>query len=170
YPTISAAVAAATAGDVIPVLPGVYTEKVNLKQFVRLYSADPSSTDTTVFTGSTGDPLSTIIRAPASTGGSNVTVTANNLSSFVGLQTEIAGFTIASPLLGDPALGVIDPGSVALGVINSNVLIDRDYFADANTGIFVSTSGSGAQTPQIEDDVIVGNTTGVTILDNGSTN
>ena len=36
YPTIGAAMAAATAGDVVAVLPGVYTENVTLKQFVRL--------------------------------------------------------------------------------------------------------------------------------------
>ena len=35
-----------------------------MKQFVRLLSAAPSSTDSTVFTTSTGDALSTIIRAP----------------------------------------------------------------------------------------------------------
>ena len=55
---------AAGAGDVVAVLPGVYTEQVTLKQFVRLLSADPSSTDQTVFTTSTGDALATIIRAP----------------------------------------------------------------------------------------------------------
>ncbi len=35
-----------------------------MKQFVRLLSAATSSTDSTVFTTSTGDALSTIIRAP----------------------------------------------------------------------------------------------------------
>ena len=67
YPTISAAMAASTAGDVVAVLPGVYTENVTLKQFVRLLSAASSSSDTTVFTTSTGDPLSTIIRGTPST-------------------------------------------------------------------------------------------------------
>ncbi len=100
--------AAATAGDVVAVLPGVYTENVTLKQFVRLFSVSASSTDTSVFATSTGDPLSTIIRAPATTGATaDITVTANGLLSFPGLATEIAGFTIASPLVGDPALGAI---------------------------------------------------------------
>ena len=56
YPTIGAAMTAATAGDVVAVLPGVYTENVTLKQFVRLYSVSASSTDTSVFATSTGDP------------------------------------------------------------------------------------------------------------------
>ena len=39
YPTIGAAMTAANAGDVVAVLPGLYTENVVLKQFVRLLSA-----------------------------------------------------------------------------------------------------------------------------------
>jgi hypothetical protein len=168
YPTIGQAMTAATAGDVVAVLPGVYTENVTLKQFVRLFSADPSSTDTTVFTTSTGDPLSTIIRAPFR--GSNVvTVKADNIQSFPGLTSEIAGFTIASPLLGDPAIGSINSSSIGLEMTNSNVLVDKDYFADAGTGISVTTSGASAAVPAIENDVIVGNINGVTITDGGST-
>src|SRR5262249_761234 len=81
YPTISAAMAAAVPGDVVAVLPGVYTEQVTLKQFVRLYSASLSSTDSTSFTTSTGDALSTVIRAPAtaSTGTPYPTVIATGL-------------------------------------------------------------------------------------------
>jgi hypothetical protein len=168
YPTIGAAIKAATAGDVVAVLPGVYTENVTLKQFVRLYSASATSTDSTVFTTSTGDPLSTVIRAPAGSA-TPVTVTATGLMSFPGLQTEVAGFTIASPLLGDPALGTLNSSADAVLITNSNVLIDKDYIADSGTGIFVVTSGAGAMTPQIEDDVIVGNVNGVAILDGGST-
>src|SRR5262249_6810520 len=108
YPTIGAAMTAAVAGEVGAGLPRGCTENVTLKPFVKLYSANPSSTDTTVFTTSTGDPLSTIIRNPF--GGSNdITVTATDLESFGALSTEIAGFTIASSLLGNPASGIIDP-------------------------------------------------------------
>jgi hypothetical protein len=168
YPTISAAMTAATAGDVVAVLPGVYTESVTLKQFVRLLSAASTSTDTTVFTTSTGDPLSTVIRAPA--GSSAIgTVIATDLQSYTGLQTEIAGFTIASPLLGDPALGTINSAASAISVTNSNLLIDKDYVADSGIGIGVTTSGASALTPQIEDDVIVGNIAGVVLDDGGST-
>ncbi len=168
YPTIGSALTAAQAGDVVAVLPGVYTENVTLKQFVRLLSASASSTDSTVFTTSTGDPLSTIIRAPF--GGSNdITVLDNGLESFAGLSTEIAGFTIASPLLGDPALGVIDPASIALDMTNSNVLVDKNYFADAGTGISITTTGAKALMPEIDDSVIVGNVTGIYINDAGST-
>ena len=117
YPTIGAAMTAAVAGDVVAVLPGVYTQQVTMKQFVRLLSAAPSSTDTTVFTTSTGDALSTIIRAPfeaAAPTGVYSTVSATNVESFSGLRTEIAGFSISSPLVGDPANGFINPNSVAL--------------------------------------------------------
>ncbi len=62
YPTIGAAMTVATAGDVVAVLPGVYSENVVMKQFVRLYSASVSSTDNSVFTTSTGNSLATIIR------------------------------------------------------------------------------------------------------------
>ncbi len=168
YSTISAAMTAAVPGDVVAVLPGVYAENVVLKQFVRLLSAAPSSTDSTVFTTSTGDALSTIIRAPF--GGSNaVTVSATDLESFGGLSTEIAGFTIASPLLGDPANGPINPNSDAVFVDNSNIRIDKDYVIDAGTGIFVATSGSTALTPSIYDDGVIGNVNGVVIADLGGT-
>ena len=89
YPTIGAAMTAAAAGDVVAVLPGVYTEQVTLKQFVRLLSAAPSSTDSTVFTTSTGDALSTIIRAPfvaAAPAGTYITVIGDRLESFAGLS------------------------------------------------------------------------------------
>ncbi len=170
YPTIGAAMTAATAGDVVAVLPGVYSANVTLKEFVRLFSASASSTDTTIFTTSTGDPLSTIIRAPAvSPATSNATVVGSGLESFTGLTTEIAGFTIASPLVGDPALGSLNPNATAIQLTNSNILVDKDYIADAGNGIVVYTSGSGALTPQIEDDVIVGNINGVVISDQGGT-
>ncbi len=155
YPTISAAMTAATAGDVVAVLPGVYTEQVTLKQFVKLYSAATTSTDLTVFTTSTGDALSTIIRAPfggSSQTGTYDTVTATGLQSFSEFTTEIAGFSIASPLLGDPAQGTIDPNSVGLDVTNSNIIIDKDYFVDSGTGILVTTSGASALTPSIYND------------------
>ena len=94
YPTISAAMTAATAGDVVAVLPGVYTEQVTLKQFVKLYSAAASSTDTTVFTTSTGDALSTIIRAPfvaSAPSGTYTTVTATNLAELRHLHDRDRG-------------------------------------------------------------------------------
>ena len=72
-----------------------------MKQFVRLLSASTSSTDSTVFTTSTGNALATIIRAPyaaTAPAGTYATITATGLESLPGLVTEIAGFTIASPL------------------------------------------------------------------------
>ncbi len=173
YPTITDAMNAAVIGDVVAVLPGVYTESVTMKPFVRLFSAAASSTDSTVFTTSTGNPLATIIRAPqitaTATSNQQSTIIANGLSSFPGLSTEIAGFTIASPLLGDPASGTINTAASAIQVINSNILLDKNYIADAGIGIAVQTSGSSAQTPQIENDVIVGNIIGMQIQDAGGT-
>jgi large repetitive protein len=169
YPTIGAAMTAAVAGDVVAVLPGVYTENVTMKQFVRLYSAAPSSTDGTVFTTSTGNALATIIRAPAvGAGTATATVSAVDLQSFAGLETEIAGFTIAVPLVGNPALGAINPLGVGVYTSDSDILIDKDYLADGGVGINVATSGPAAQTPQIENDVIDGNIEGVQIVDNGT--
>ncbi|MGP0068750.1 MAG: DUF1565 domain-containing protein, partial [Isosphaeraceae bacterium] len=169
YPTIESAMTAAVAGDVVAVLPGVYTENVTLKQFVRLYSAAASSTDATVFTTSTGDPLQTVIRAPAVTAGNGSnTVTATDLESFVGLETEVAGFTIATPLVGDPALGTINPNGVGLYVTNSNILIDKDYFADGGAGVNVVTSGTAALMPEIDDNVFDGNLQGIQVVDGGT--
>ncbi len=172
YPTIGAAMTAAAAGDVVAVLPGVYTEQVTMKQFVRLLSADPTSTDSTVFTTSTGDALSTIIRAPfvaTAPAGLYATVSATNVESFSGLRTEIAGFSIASPLVGDPANGSINPNSIALSIDNSNIFVDKDYIVDAGAGVAITTSGSGAMTPQLVNDVVDGNIDGVTITDGGLT-
>ncbi len=174
FPTITDALAMATVGERIEVLPGVYTESVTLPPFVSLVSADPSSTDTSYVPG---DALSTIIRAPAvASATTNVTVTATNLSSFVNsstgqvFETEVGGFTIASPLVGDPALGPINPNATGLYANNSNLLIDRDYFIDAGTGILVTTSGASSQAPQIENDGIIGNINGVVVQDAGATN
>jgi large repetitive protein len=157
---------------VVAVLPGVYTEQVTLKSFVRLLSADPSSTDSTVFTTSTGDALDTIIRAPfeaSAPTGTYATITGTNVESLGGLVTEVAGFSIASPLIIDPAVGLINPSSVAVNLTNSDITLDKDYILDAGTGVLVTTSGSSALTPMIDDDVIAGNIDGVTITDGGNT-
>ena len=172
YATIGAAMTAATAGDVIAVLPGVYQEQVTMKPFVRLLSAATSSTDGTVFTTSTGDALSTVIRAPfeaSAPAGTYATITASGVQSFAGLVTEIAGFTIASPLVSNPASGTINPSSVAVDITNSNIILDKDYVIDAGTGVLVTTSGASALTPSIYNDGIIGNTTGLEIDDAGST-
>ena len=64
--------------------------------------------------------------------------------------------------MGDPAIGAINPTADAISITNSNILIDKDYIADAGTGIAITTSGArGAMTPQIENDGIVGNVAGV---------
>ncbi len=95
-------------------------------------------------------------------------MTATDLQSFPGLETEIAGFTIASPLVGDPAIGTINPLGVGIFATDSNILIDKDYIVDAGAGINVVTSGSAAQTPQIENDVFDGNIEGLQIVDGGT--
>ena len=172
YATIGAAMTAATAGDVVAVLPGVYQEQVTMKQFVRLLSASTSSTDSTIFTTSTGDALSTIIRAPfaaSAPAGTYATITASGLESLSGLITEIAGFTIASPLVVNPASGTINPNADAVNVMNSNITLDKDYVIDAGAGIEVTTTGPSSLTPSIFNDGIIGNIAGVVILDAGST-
>jgi hypothetical protein len=172
YPTIGAAMSVAIPGDVIAVLPGVYTEQVTLKPLVKLYSASLNSTDATVFTTSTGSALNTVIRAPfVSTlpAGLYPTVKAIGVQSFGSLSTEIAGFTISSPLATDPAVGTINPNAVGIELTNSNVVVDKDYVVDGGVGILVTTSGAGAMFPQIFNDGIIGNTDGMEIQDNGTT-
>jgi len=172
YPTISAAMKAAVAGDVVAVLPGVYTEQVTLKPLVKLYSADPSSGDSTVFTTSTGSALATVIRAPfVATPPTTLypTISATGVQSFGTLSTEVAGFTIASPLAVDPAVGFINPLAIGVQLTNSNVVIDKDYIVDGGDGILVTTSGALAMFPQIYNDGIIGNTDGVVITDNATT-
>lgn len=172
YPTIQSAIQAATAGDIVAVLPGVYTENVVMKPYIRLISADTSSTDSKLVQG---NALQTIIRAPASTGAgtSNVTVTAATIPNVPGVMTEISGFTIASPLLGDPALGSIDPTTVGIAVDNAAIQIDRSYVVDSNMGILVSThtnsDGTPTSTPIIINDGIIGNNYGIVLADSGAT-
>jgi hypothetical protein len=172
FPTIKAALAVALPGDTIAVLPGVYTEQVTLKQFVKVESAAVTSTDTNLVFG---NALNTVIRAPADPNlfatnpPAYPTVLASGLNSGAGVPTEITGFTIASPLVGDPNFGTIDPHSMGVEVINSNVLIDKNYIIDAQNGIAVFTSGVNAFTPQIVSDVIDGNGTGILLVDAGTT-
>jgi len=171
YSTIALAMADAVQGDVVAVLPGLYTENVVMKSLVKLLSADRSSTATNFVRG---NPLNTVLRAPSAlsgiVGATNTTVTATNIFSILGLNTEISGFTIASPLLGDPVLGSIDLGSVGLRISNSNLLVTQNYFVSSGFGIAIETSGTNAVTPRIENNGIIGNATGLLINDiNGST-
>jgi hypothetical protein len=165
YPTITDALAAAVQGDVVAVLPGVYTESIILKSLVHVESADPSSTAGNVVPGSA---LNTIIRAPANNT-SETTVMAVNLFSVAGLDTEISGFTIASPLLGDPAFGVLDAASAAVRIVNSNVLVDNNYIIDSGFGIANATSGINALQPRVLSNVVVGNNIGMITIDLGTT-
>jgi hypothetical protein len=174
FPTITAALKAASVGDRLELLPGVYTENVTLNPFISLASADPSSTD-----GPTGfipgNALDTVIRAPATAGATtNVTITANNLPAFVNpdtgftFQPTISGLTIASPLVGDPALGSINPKAIGLLNINSGILVQQSYFIDSGTAIAVTTSGANAQAPSIINSGIIGNINGIVLSDDGS--
>ena len=172
YPTIMAGLAVALTGDEVAVLPGVYTESVVLKSLVSLVSADNASDDTTLIPG---DPLKTIIRAPQSTGVNPIaTVTGTNLLSVQGgtsLNTELSGFTIASPLFGDPATGPILTNATGLALVNSDILVDRNYFIDAAAGVTVTTFGDNAATPRFINNGIIGNLIGMIISDaNGATN
>ena len=165
YSTINAGLAAAGVGDYVAALPGVYRETVNLKQFVHLVSADISSTDTTLVNG---NALYTVIRAPYSASGSGVSVIANNLASYGELDTEIRGFSIDTPLVGNAANGFIGSSSVGLSITNSDVLVRNNYFIDAAYGIAVYTSGSSALTPRIYSNAIIGNGTGILLFDAGT--
>ena len=171
YATINDAITAAAVGDRIEVLPGVYSENVVMRQLVSLASASPLSTDSTFFPG---DALQTIIRAPYADSALPA-VAASNLTSFVdaqsgaALQTTITGFSIASSLVGDPALGPINPNSIGLAANNSQMLITGNYFVDSAYGIAVYTSASGPLASTINNNGIIGNTIGVSLFDLGGT-
>ncbi len=163
FPTITAGIQAAKIGDIVAVLPGVYTDPNNptimLKSLVRVLSASPSSTDSTWIPGSA---IQTIIRSPqVAQGTTAIAVAAVNLISIPEAPTEISGFTITSSLVGNPATGPINTASIGMYVSNSDVLIDKNYFIVNNSGIDVTTSGGDAGTPTIETNVIAGNNYGI---------
>jgi hypothetical protein len=169
FPTIGAAIAKAIVGDTIAVLPGVYTENVTLRPFLKLISVSPSSTDTSLVGG---NAQQTVIRAPVpspTSTGLNVTVSGTNLPTIPGIDTEVAGFSIASPLVGDPANGPIDPNSIDVQLVNSNVLLDRNYIVDSHIGVDVVTSPTAMTVPRILNDGIIGNDIGILLQDVGST-
>ena len=169
YSMISQAIAAANVGDVVAVLPGIYNEQVVLKSLVRVLAVSPSS-GTTLGSLVPGDPKATVIRAPQLTNGNvQATVVGVNLISNGIANTEIAGFTIASPLDTDPAGGPIIGGSFGVYLANSDVLVDRNYIIDSAIGVGVIANGSGASTPRIRSNGIIGNTQGVVINDVGAT-
>ncbi len=172
YTTIQSAINAAQLGDVVAVLPGLYTESITLKSLVTVRSADLSSTDNIVLPG---DPLQTIIRAPAvtsattptGTGATVATVTGINIASSTGgtavLNTEFSGFTVASPLAGNPATGTIQTGSVGIQLINANILIDRNFVVDSYIGIAEASTGINAIFPRVFNNGIIGNNVGFSI-------
>ena len=168
YPTITAALKAAHVGDVVGVLQGVYTEQLTLRPFVKIIGAAPASTDSKFVVGSAQQ---TVIRAPFlgfGTPAPYATITATNLPTIPGVDTEVAGVTIASPLLFDPAAGSIDPNSIGINITNSNVLLDKDYIVDAHIGVNVVTSGATAITPRIFTDGIIGNDEGIALSEQGA--
>ncbi|MBX6312577.1 MAG: hypothetical protein IRY99_06610, partial [Isosphaeraceae bacterium] len=166
FPTIMQGLAAANVGDTVAVLPGVYTESVTLKSLVRLVSVDPASTDAQLLPG---NALATIIRAPASvTGAPTTTISGANLISIPGFATEVSGFTIASPLVGDPARGPINAMSSGVFLVNSDALIDKNYIIDSGMGLIVAMTGAAAATPRIEDNGLIGNLIGLVINDAGT--
>ena len=132
-----------------------------------MLSADPSSTDSNLVAAtrarrSSGSPRPRP-RRPARRRPPSTPRSRRPTCSAPGLETEIAGFTITSTLVGDAALGTIDPTTAGVWIQNSNILVDRDYFIDNNNGIVVGLGGAAAATPQIEDDVFAGNNDGVFI-------
>lgn len=165
FPTIKAGLNAATVGDVVGVLPGVYNEQVTLKSMVRLLSADNSSTNSSFVPG---QALQTIIRTPTTVTGQAFAVQANNSISTSVVQTEIAGFTISNPLVGDPNRGSINPSSIGVMLNNAEVLVDKNYIVDSGYGIVSSASGAVAGVPVIESNVVVGNVNGIVLVDNGA--
>ncbi|MDB5349012.1 MAG: hypothetical protein JWN86_259 [Planctomycetota bacterium] len=169
YATITLAMADAQPGDTVAVLPGVYTETVTLRSLVHLVSADNTSTDASLVHG---NALQTIIRAPAPANGTAATTTiqGDNLTSISAFTTEVSGFTIASPLVGDSARGPINTGSFAVLLNSSDVLFDKNYIIDSGVGIGVNYAGKAAAVPRFESNVFAGNVYGLLSNDVGTVN
>jgi hypothetical protein len=165
FPTIGAGLGAANIGDTVGVLEGIYNEQVTLKSLVRLVSAASGSTDANLVHG---NALKTIIRTPATVTGQAYAVRATNTINFPNVQTELEGFSIDNPLQGDPNRGSINPDSIGLNLTNAGVLVDHNYFLTSGNGVVVSTSGAGAPTPDLLENVFVGNDNGVVLLDQAS--
>ncbi len=174
YSTIAAGLAAASVGDTVAVLGGtptgsavVYNEAVQMKSLVRLVSADPSSTDSKLVPGTA---LKTVIRAPYNAGqATSPAVKATDLVSIPSFPTEVAGFTISSPLSGNNQTSPIQNGSIGVLIENSNILLDKNYIIDSNFGVAVSVYGT-SRAPQIVNNGLIGNIYGLLINDvNGST-
>ena len=172
YTTIQAAINAAGTGDVVLVLPGTYYEQIILKGQVRVLSADPSSGDTSYLPG---NPLATIIDGNTvqashyfnSIPGGTV-VSAGNIAYVPGILTEISGFTILAPLLGDNVRGILDTSSIGVELYNADVLVDKNYIVNAGIGVNIATPVTNATGSQILSNVIAGNYYGVAISDLGT--
>ena len=169
FATIQAGIAAAQTGDTVLVLPGTYRENITMKGQIRLLSADPSSTDNFFIPGT---PLGTIIYGNTSATSSTfnrtsgiVTVNASDISTVPGVPTEISGFTILNPLLGDSVTGSIDTTSIGIALNNANVLVDKNYVINAGIGVSVASTGFGVTGPAINTNVIAGNYIGIQISD-----
>lgn len=170
YATIADAVGAAAFGDTVYVLPGIYTETVVMRNQVSLVSAGVASTATSIVRG---NALQTIIR-PAFAG-SIVSVYANGLTAYydpatgASLQTLLQGFTIASSLIGDPALGFTNENSIGLVLDNATMRVQDNYFINSGIGVYSTTSSSGYATSSLVNNGIIGNTKGVVLNDAGGT-
>ena len=172
FPTIAQGMAAALIGDDVLVLPGTYREDVVVKPGVSLLSAALSSTDTTFNPGS---PYSALIYGVLPTGKPLTLPTGNDITTvsitgaIPGIPTEVRGFGIISPLVGNTVTGTIDPTNVAILANNSNALIDRNIIINAGVGVMLETSGANAPASTVELNVINGNIDGIEITDQSST-
>ena len=123
-----------------------------MKQFVRLLLGRPVAAPTARSSRpapATPSRRSSALRSRrAAPAGTYATITATGLESFAGLTTEIAGFTIASPLVIEPGKRNDQPErrSPSTSRIPTS-LLDKDYIIDAGIGIAVTTSGASALTP-----------------------
>ena len=166
FTTIAAGMNAALLGDDVLVLPGTYRESVALKPGVRLLSAALTSTDTLFQAGS---PYQTLIYGtPSATATGNI-ITVSVSGSVPGIPTEVSGLGIISPLLGDVNFGPINPTSVGIQALNSDIKVDRNLIFDAGLGVSLGTTGANAPASQVFDNVIAGNIYGIGISDNGRT-
>ena len=134
YPTIQAAVTAASPGDMVKVCPGLYSENVTISKSLTLLGAGPAAKDRT------GDASKESVIAPLA--GIGVDVTADDV--------VIDGFTLVGTTAGSAGLQT--------SPLHSGYLIRDNYFdVNPNNGQGIHFACSGAEQTVVEHNFFNGN-------------
>ncbi len=161
--TIQEAIDSAGIGDIVAVLPGVYREEVTLRSLVRVFAADPASTDALLIRSTSNTH---VIRAPDGAAADAASVTATGINDEGAAAATIGGFVIDNPLLGNPVLGSIRSDRVGLRITDSNLIVRENIFVTSGAGIEVNLDADGPA-PTIVNNLINGNLVGIEVASAG---